>query len=321
VGLDVVRANVERLKGQVEVTSELGKRTTFIISLPLSLATVHALMVKCAGEILAIPTFSVAKTFQVPSLEIKSIQGRQAIVHQEEILPVRGLAATLGWSERNGGPLAEGKALVVVLQAGERKVGFLVEDILGEREIVRKDLGSHLKKVDYVAGATILGSGEVALILDVQQLLWRKQLEMRLEREQPAEETVRAAGGHMILVVEDQVVTRQMEKSILEAAGYQVVTAENGLDALNKLGQHRFDLVVTDILMPKMDGFTLTREIRGNERTKNLPVVIVSSMESEGDKRRGLEVGADTYLVKSSFDQKHLIETIETLLGTRQQSE
>ncbi len=321
VGLDVVRANVERLKGQVEVTSELGKRTRFIISLPLSLATVHALKVQCAGEILAIPTFSVAKTFQVPALEIKSIQGRQAIVHQEEILPVRSLAATLGWSERNGGPLLEGKALVVVLQAGERKVGFLVEDILGEREIVTKDLGSHLKKVDYVAGATILGSGEVALILDAPQLLWRKQHEMRLAREQPAEEIVRAAGGHMILVVEDQVVTRQMEKSILEAAGYQVVTAENGLDALNKLGQHRFDLVVTDILMPKMDGFTLTREIRGNERTKSLPVVIVSSMESETDKRRGLEVGADAYLVKSSFDQKHLIEAIETLLGTRQQSE
>jgi CheY-like chemotaxis protein len=112
-----------------------------------------------------------------------------------------------------------------------------------------------------------------------------------------------------------------MEKSILEAAGYQVVTAENGLDALNKLGQHRFDLVVTDILMPKMDGFTLTREIRGNERTKNLPVVIVTSMESETDKRRGLEVGADAYLVKSSFDQKLLIEAIETLLGTGQQSE
>jgi CheY-like chemotaxis protein len=161
----------------------------------------------------------------------------------------------------------------------------------------------------------------VALILDASQLLWRKQLEVRLEREQPEEEPVRATGGSTILVVEDQVVTRQMEKSILEAAGYQVVTAENGLDALNKLGQHRFDLVVTDILMPKMDGFTLTREIRGSERTKNLPVVIVTSMESETDKRRGLEVGADAYLVKSSFDQKLLIEAIETLLGTGQKSE
>jgi two-component system chemotaxis sensor kinase CheA len=112
-------------------------------------------------------------------------------------------------------------------------------------------------------------------------------------------------------------VTRQMEKSILEAAGYQVVTAENGLDALNRLGQQDFDLVLTDILMPKMDGFTLTRKIRSNEKTKDLPVVVVTSMESEEDKRRGLEAGANAYLIKSSFDQKHLIEAIETLLGKK----
>ena len=316
VGMDVVRANVERLKGQVEIASELGKGTTFTISLPLTLATVHALMVQCSGEILAVPTFSVAKTFQVTSKEIKSIQGRQAVVHQEEILPVRRLASTLGWKEKNGGPQEEDKVLVVILQAGERKVGFIVEDILGEREIVSKDLGTHLKKVDYVAGATILGSGEVSLILDVPQLLWKGRAEARPEDRAP-EVVFSPMRGQLILVVEDQVVTRQMEKSILEAAGYQVITAENGLDALNKLGQQEFDLVVTDILMPKMDGFTLTREIRSSERTKDLPVVVVTSMESEEDKRRGLEVGANAYLIKSSFDQKNLIETIERLLSQR----
>jgi two-component system chemotaxis sensor kinase CheA len=316
VGMDVVRANVEKLKGQVEVASELGKGTTFTISLPLTLATVHALMVQCAGEVLAVPAFSVAKTFQVPLQEIKSIQGRQAVVHQEEILPVRSLAATLGWKESNGGPLKEDKVLIVILQAGERKVGFLVEDILGELEVVSKDLGSHLRKVDYVAGATILGSGEVAIILDVPQLLWRGQAEVR-RKEELGEEEIGSIIDQLILVVEDQVVTRQMEKSILEAAGYQVVTAENGLDALNRLGQQDFDLVLTDILMPKMDGFTLTKKIRSNEKTKDLPVVVVTSMESEEDKRRGLEAGANAYLVKSSFDQKHLIETIETLLGKK----
>jgi chemotaxis protein histidine kinase CheA len=318
VGLDVVRANVERLKGQVEATSELGKGTGFIISLPLTLATVHALMIQCAGEILAIPTFSVAKTFQVPMHEVKSVQGRRAIVHQEEILPVRSLAATLGWDERNGGPLAESRAMVVVLEAGERKVGFLVEEILGEREIVTKDLGSHLQEVHFVAGATILGSGEVALILDAPQLLWQKQVEVRQELPEESAEEISAGRGQLILVVEDQVVTRQMEKSILEAAGYQVVTAKNGLDALDKLGQQDFDLVVTDIMMPKMDGFALTKEIRSRERTRNLPVVVVTSMESETDKRKGLEVGADAYLIKSSFDQKYLIDIIETLLGKRQ---
>ena len=316
VGLDVVRANVERLKGQVEVASELGKGTTFTISLPLTLATVHALMVRCAGEVLAVPTFSVAKTFQVPLKEIKSIQGRQAVVHQEEILPVRSLAASLGWKGRNGGPLKEGKALIVILQAGERKVGFLVEDILGELEVVSKDLGSHLKKVDYVAGATILGSGEVAIILDVPQLLWRGHAEA-YTKNGVTEEEVSSTLGKLILVVEDQVFTRQMEKSILEGAGYRVVTAENGLDALNRLEQQDFDLVLTDILMPKMDGFALTRKIRSNKKTKSLPVVVMTSMESEEDKRRGLEAGANAYLIKSSFDQKHLIETIETLLGKK----
>ena len=316
VGLDVVRANVERLKGQVEVVSTLGKGTTFTISLPLTLATVHALMLQCAGEVLAVPASSVAKTFQVPWKEIKSIRGRQAVVHQEEILPVRSLAATLGWKERNGGPLKEGKVLIVILQAGERKVGFLVEDILGELEIVSKDLGTHLGKVDFVAGATILGSGEVAIILDVPQLLWRGHAEARAKDGIP-EEAVSFAPGQLILVVEDQVVTRQMEKSILEAAGYQVVTAENGLDALNIMGQQDFDLVLTDILMPKMDGFALTKKIRSHEKTKGLPVVVVTSMESEEDRRRGLEAGANAYLVKSNFDQKHLIETIETLLGKK----
>jgi two-component system chemotaxis sensor kinase CheA len=314
VGLDVVRANVERLKGQVEVASQLGKGTTFTISLPLTLATVHALMVQCAGEVLAVPTFSVAKTFQVPLQEIKSIQGRQAVVHQEEILPVRSLAATLGWKGKNGGPFKEGKVLIVILQAGERKVGFLVEDILGELEVVSKDLGTHLGEVDYVAGATILGSGEVAIILDVPQLLWRGHAEVKTKKG-VAEEEVSSTLGKLILVVEDQVFTRQMEKSILEAAGYQVVTAENGLDALNRLGQQDFDLVLTDVLMPKMDGFTLTRKIRSDEKTKSLPVVVMTSMESEEDKRRGLEAGANAYLIKSGFDQKHLIETIETLLG------
>jgi chemotaxis protein histidine kinase CheA len=317
VGMDVVRANVAKLKGQVQVNSELGHSTSFVISLPLTLATVHALLLACAGETLAVPTFSVATTLQIPREELRSVQGKQAILHHGEILPVRNLSTALGWkpldsSSQNGGP-----AMLVVMQAGERKVGFLVEEILGEREIVTKDLGSHLQKVRYVAGATILGSGAVALILDVNQLIWQEWPEVIPELQPQREEEIGPERRQVILVVEDQVVTRQMERSILEAAGYEVVTAENGLDALNKLRQQEFDLVVTDIRVPKMDGFTLTEEIRASERTRTLPVVIVTSMERERDKRRGLEVGADAYLVKSSFDQRNLINTIETLLGQR----
>ncbi|MFP3870769.1 MAG: response regulator, partial [Syntrophobacteria bacterium] len=320
VGMDVVRANVERLNGEVHVSSELGKGTRFVISLPLTLAAVHALTIQCAGEVLAAPAVSVAKTLQLSRDKVRSIQGRQAIVDQGEILPLRNLALVLGWQEESLEVLASEHLMIVVLQAGERKVAFLVEEILGEREIVTKDLGSHLSNVEYVSGTTILGSGEVALILDVPALVWQVQADTRHHWQDQPTEQIPFRDRRAILVVEDQVVTRQMEKSILEAAGYRVVTAENGLDALTKLQEQDIDLVITDIQMPKMDGFALTRKIRSFHRTKDVPVVVVTSMEREEDKRRGLEVGADAYLIKSAFDQKNLIDIIEGLLGQKPQT-
>ncbi len=175
VGLDVVRTNVARLGGQVEVASRMGHGTTFVMSLPLTLATAHALMIQCAGETLAIPISSVANSLQVSSSEIRAVRGGHAILSRGEMIPLRSLAAALGWDEPTGDPLGGGRAMLVVLQAGERRAGFVVEDILGEREIVTRELGAHLQEVPYVTGATILGSGEVALILDVPQLLWQQQ--------------------------------------------------------------------------------------------------------------------------------------------------
>lgn len=315
VGMDVVRTNVEKLKGQVQVSSEAGKGSHFVVTLPLTLATIHALMIKCAGEILAIPTYSVARTIRVARDAIVPIQGGRAILDQDEIIPVRNLDAVLGW-QSEGGAQRNGRPVIVVLQVSERKSGFVVDDIVGEREIVTKDLGSHLQNVQYVSWATILGSGEVALILDTPQLLWQEQPEVAASWAEEGSKS-RWDRRRVILVVEDQVVTRQMEKSILEAAGYEVVTAEHGVDALDKLNRHEVDLVVTDIQMPKMDGFRLTEKIRSGERTRDLPVIVVTSMDREDDRRRGLEAGADAYLVKSSFDQENLIDTIEILLGQR----
>ncbi|HVO83418.1 MAG TPA: hybrid sensor histidine kinase/response regulator [Syntrophobacteria bacterium] len=314
MGLDVVRTNVEKLKGQVQVTSRLGTGARFVISLPLTLATIQALMIRCAGEIFAVPMFSVAKTLQLAREAITPIQGKLAIVEEEEVIPVRSLATALGWQEdeevqRNA------RLMLVVLQAGERKTAFVVEDILGGREIVTKELGGHLHQVRYLAGATILGSGQVALILDVPTLVWQDIAEAREECRWLHRPEALPSRHQVILVVEDQVVTRQMEKSILEAAGYRVVTAENGLDAIEKLQQHQVDLVVTDIHMPHMDGFLLTERIRGDQATAALPVVVVTSLGQEEDRLRGLRAGANAYLIKSSFDQRLLIDTIETLLG------
>jgi two-component system chemotaxis sensor kinase CheA len=314
MGLDVVRTNVEKLKGQVQMTSRPGTGACFIISLPLTLATIQALLIRCAGEVFAAPMFSVAKTLHLPREAITPIQGKLAIVEEDEVIPVRSLATALGWQGEES-VQRSARLMLVVLQAGERKTAFVVEDILGGREIVTKELGGHLHQVRYVAGATILGSGQVALILDVPALVWQDIAEAREESrwlDRPRELPPRR---QVILVVEDQVVTRQMERSILEAAGYRVITAENGLDAIEKLQQHQVDLVVTDIHMPHMDGFILTERIRRNCEISALPVVVVTSLDREEDRLRGLRAGVNAYLVKSSFDQRVLIHTIETLLG------
>lgn len=316
MGLDVVRTNVEKLKGQVQVTSQIGKGARFVISLPLSLATIRALLIQCAGEVLAVPLFSVMKTLHLPREGITPVQGKLAIVEEGEVIPVHSLATALGW-EGGQGLQRSARLMLVVLHAGERRTAFVVEDILGAREIVTKDLGSHLQGVRYLAGTTILGSGQVALILDVPALVWQDLPEVREEYrwlEPPGERPDRR---QVILLVEDQVVTRQMEKSILEAAGYHVVAAENGLDAMEKLNQHQVDLVVSDIQMPHMDGFTLAEQIRKKTGTSSLPVVLVTSLDREEDRVRGLQAGADAYLIKSNFDQRVLIDTIETLLGRR----
>ena len=314
MGLDVVRTNVEKLKGQVQVTSRLGTGARFVISLPLTLATIQALLVRCFGEVFAVPMFSVAKTLHLPREAITPIQGKLAIVEEEEVIPVRSLATALGWQEDES-VRRTARLMLVVLQAGERKTAFVVDDILGGRDIVTKELGGQLRQVRYLAGATILGSGQVAVILDVPGLVWQDIAEAREECRWLDQPRALPSRRQVILVVEDQVVTRQMEKSILEAAGYRVLTAENGLDAIEKLRQHQVDLVVTDIHMPHMDGLILTERIRGSCETSTLPVVVVTSLDREEDRLQGLRVGADAYLVKSSFDQRVLIDTIEMLLG------
>ncbi len=175
LGMDVVRTNIERLKGQVEIFSEFGTGSTVIMSLPLTLATMNALMIRCGGDILAIPSSSVERALHVCKSAIAPFGSEDAILHQGQLLPVRNLAADLGWDERNRDPLEPGRATLVVLQSGDRRTGFVVDDILGQEEIVTKTLGSHLQEVSFAAGATILGTGEVALILDVPHLLRQEQ--------------------------------------------------------------------------------------------------------------------------------------------------
>jgi two-component system, chemotaxis family, sensor kinase CheA len=314
VGLDVVRQFIsEKLKGAIDVASEVGKGTTMTLTLPLTLAIIRALMVKSGGQTFAVPTTSVEETQKVATDDIRKVEGREAIRLRGQSLPLIQLDQVLGLgkTERNGRDLP-----IVICSTTGQRMGFIVDDLMGEQQIVIKNLGTHLRQVDNVAGATILGAGEVVLILHVPDLVQSAR----------ALTGVRAPGGRLeerevkegprrLLIVEDSFTTRELERSIFEASGYEVETANDGVQALAKLREGPVDLVVTDVQMPNMDGFELTRQVKEDASLSSIPVVIVTSLEREEEKRKGIEAGADAYITKSVFNQDMLLETVERLTG------
>ena len=314
VGMDVVKTNVEKLNGSVEISSRVGEGTVVRIALPLTLATTRAFLVRCSNHILAVPGFSALQVLRLSPEDIQTIKGREAIYWQGEVIPGARLDATLAFPEvssRN----PDGKITLLLLKHGGKKIAFQVDEVMGVEEIVMRNLGSHLGRLPVFSGSSILGTGEIALIVDVSRLFTAAQIKagnIFLEHS-----TFEAASDthQKILLVEDQMTTRLLEKSILEAAGFLVETAEDGTIALERLEHSPFDLVITDVQMPKMDGFTLTATLKKDERFSHIPVIIVTSLEKEEEREQGLQAGADAFLLKKSFNQESLIQTIRTLIG------
>jgi len=204
---------------------------------------------------------------------------------------------------------------VVIISLMDKLVGFIVDEIIGEQEIFIKSLGEHIGKLPNISGATVLGSGQVIVILDVVDLINSAKISHPSFRRVKEKTTKKAHDRKRILIAEDSLTTRELERSILESEGYNVETAMDGIDALNKVSQEQFDLVISDIEMPRMNGFELCKAIKQNNDTKDIPVIIVTSLDKEEDKRRGIEVGAQAYIVKSTFDQSNLVDAIERLIG------
>jgi len=209
--------------------------------------------------------------------------------------------------------MKNGKQPAVILGSAEKRVAFVVDKLVGEDVVVAKALSSRLERVRNISGATILGNGRVSLILNVPDLIESAQYHTVKGRKTKMMET-KEDTKKSILVVEDSVTTRTLEVSILESAGYEVLSAADGQDAYAKLANQGFDLIVTDIQMPHMDGFTFTKKVKSEPKYQHVPVILLTSLESPAEKKRGVEVGADAYIVKSSFDQNNLLDTITRLL-------
>ena len=311
VGMDVVRKSiVDELKGTIIIETKEGSGTTFLLRLPLNLAVFPLFLVSTGGKTCALPATSLVEMLLVQRREIIEIVNKRAIRLREQIVPVENLAALIRLPQE---PVSEtSEALIVIIRDGEEKLGLVVDEIIGREEMVVKPLPLHLQNLRMVSGVTIGEQDSIINILHIPELIRQAR-----EIAEPGRQRLAAREDHAatVLVVDDSINTREIEKSILEAYGYTVVTAEDGEEAFEMTRETLFDLVITDVEMPRLDGFSLTERLRADDRYRNVPVIIVTSREKDEDKRRGITVGANAYIVKGAFDQSNLIETVRSLIG------
>jgi two-component system chemotaxis sensor kinase CheA len=311
VGMDVVRQFVvEKLKGSLDVESELGKGTTFRLTIPLTLAIIRALLMRVGDRTFAVPTQNIEETLRVAPADILKAEGREVIRRQRRTIPLVRLGDLVGVEHVPTGA----KVPIATIGFSGHRMGFVVDSFVGEQQIVIKTLGSHLKRVENVAGVTVLGAGEVVVILNVPDLMHNARTRSGIRKRGEAA-SVERAGPMRILICEDSFTTRELERSIFEAAGYDVEVAMDGAQGLSMLRQGlQVDAVVTDVQMPNMTGFQLTRAIKADPVLAAIPVVIVTSLERDEEKAEGIEAGADAYITKSVFNQDTLLETVERLI-------
>jgi two-component system chemotaxis sensor kinase CheA len=310
----IVREKIDKLGGTISIQTAPDEGTTFRLLLPLTLATFRGILIQSGGQVFAVPTMNVERIGRIPREEVRTVENRETIQLNGKAVSLARLDEVLELPQK---PSEEEEAFisVMIVSAGDKSIAFKIDEMLYEDEILLKSLGKQLSRVRNIAGATVLGSGRVIPILNVSDLI-KSALKMsaRGGRIAVAENGKKEAKTQSILVVEDSITARTLFVNILESARYNITTAVDGVDAFTKLGEGEFDLVVSDIQMPRMNGFELTEKIRADKKYGNIPVVIVTGLESPEDKKRGIEVGANAYIVKSSFDQSNLLEVIKRLI-------
>lgn len=315
VGMDVVRENiVKHLKGSIQIETKEKKGTRFLIRLPLTLAVMRVMLVSLGGTEVAIPLNAIREIIRVPADTLIEVVNRYAVSLRDQIIPVAELKNLLeleqGVSSEPTRP--ENNLVILIVAMGSEMLGLIVDEIVTEEDMEIKPLPDHMKHNELVSGITLSGKNEIVLVLQVSRLFTLAR-EAREEWFQSPQSDASQKRLH-ILVVDDSVSTRQVEKNILESRGYRVDLASNGAEGFEKAMETQYDLVLTDVEMPHMDGFTLTETLRQERRYRHTPIIILSSRSSEEDKRRGMEAGANGYLVKGVFDPQQLTDAIQNLV-------
>ena len=313
LGLAIVREKVERLGGSIAIESCPDGGTAFRIALPLTLANFRGVLVRTGGQLFIIPAARVERVIRVATQDIRTVENRETIALDGQAVALAWLSDALELPRTGTVSIAAGDAAAIVLGLGVARIAFRVDAILGEQEVLVKTLGRQLARVRNVAGASVLGTGQVVPVLNVPDLL-KSAVQRAATVRAPVTAEKPVAAKASILVVEDSITSRALLKNILESAGYRVTVAVDGIDAYTALKTATFDLVVSDVEMPRMDGFDLTAKVRADKQLAELPVVLVTALGSREHRERGIDVGANAYIVKSSFDQSNLLEIIQRLI-------
>lgn len=319
MGLSIARQKVQKLGGRILVSSKPGVGTKFEISLPVTLATMRGVFVRAGERLFVIPVTQIERVARIGVHEVRSVGGQETISIDQRVTPLVRIEDVLklpriskAWQEVGDGR-ASSRFTVLILSSTEHRIAFRIDEIAGEQEVLVKPLGRPLLKVRNIAGATILADGRPVPLLDVPDLL-RSASTLSGRGGQAEVHAERPADTISVVLAEDSITSRMLLKNILESAGYPVTTAVDGADALATLRTGDYQLLVSDVDMPRMNGFELTAAVRADPRLSKLPVVLVTARSTQEDREKGIDVGANAYIVKSSFDQSDLLSAIKRLV-------
>lgn len=308
IGLAIVADKVLEAGGQVVVATTPGAGTSFELLLPVGIASLRALVIELGGARFALPLAGLEAVRSAAQAAIRTVEGRETVLVGGQVLPLLRLAALFGIDQAEQGG---DRGVVIMARSGAQAFAMLADAIVAEQDVLPKRLGPLLRRVRYFSGAAQLGDGTLAPVIALDDIAHRGLVDAGAA---PAAKAA-GAGAKRVLVVEDSVTSRLLLKHILEGAGCIVDTAVDGLDALSRLRGARYDGVVSDVEMPNMDGLALTAAIRANPRTAELPVILVTSLQTPQQREAGLSAGADAYFTKGAFDQDRLLATVRRIVG------
>lgn len=313
LGMAIVKEKIEKVNGSVTLTSKENEGSLFRITLPVTIAAQRAITIRCNDRIFQLPATYLQKVVRLQEKDISIIEGKSSFQLGKLTIPIVHLADLLGLGKAE--EVNSTHVQVAVLTISEDTVAFAFNELLDEQEIVIKPFNRQLQKIRNIAGANLTAGGKIIPILDANDLMRSAKELLTGEISVVHGEVIPDKKQKHILVADDSITSRMLMKDILESAGYLVSTATDGVDALMQLRTTDYDIVVSDVEMPRMNGFDLTKGIRENTKTADLPVVLVTGLSKREDKERGIEAGANAYIVKSSFNQANLLEIIDRLIS------